>query len=187
LAEVLIPASDISQHISTAGTEASGTSNMKFSMNGGLIIGTLDGANIEIREEGGDDNMFIFGATADKVPELRKNKNHYLDERMYRVLHMIQQGFFGQSAIYKPIIDPLLEGSDYYLLIPDFGSYMQAQENVDKAFKNKKLWTSKCIQVTSSMGKFSSDTTIRNYANEIWDLKPCKTPITSEEKTTFHN
>jgi len=184
-AEVIIPASDISQHISTAGTEASGTSNMKFSMNGGLIIGTLDGANIEIREEAGQENMFTFGALAHEVPEIRSGgKKKAMDERMYRVLPMITQGLFGPYRIYKPIIDPLLDGNDHYLLGYDFPSYIQVQQQVDASYLDKKVWTSKCITVTSQMGKFSSDTTINNYAKEVWGLKPFMVPQTDE---VFHN
>jgi len=182
LAERIIPANDVSQHISTAGTEASGTSNMKFAMNGGLILGTLDGANIEIREEIGADNMFIFGALAEDVEKVRRDVKRPMDERLYRVLHMISQGFFGPYETFRPVIEPLINRNDYYLVADDFPSYIQAQINVDRTFKDRKAWIHKCITSVASMGKFSSDTSIHNYAKEIWNLKPCKVVL---EEATF--
>lgn len=178
LAEIIIPASELSQHISTAGTEASGTSNMKFAMNGCLIIGTLDGANIEIRKEIGEENMFIFGATADQIEGLRKITREgklTIDPRFTRVLEVIESGAFG-GKIYDPILNSLRHGNDHYLLAADFPSYIEAQEKVDQTYANKHLWTKKSIMSTAGCGKFSSDRTIKQYASQIWDIKPVRRP-----------
>lgn len=181
LAELIVPASDISEHISTAGTEASGTSNMKFALNGGLIIGTLDGANIEIREEIGEENMFIFGCLADQVEDIRHNQRYRhvpMNPDLARVLETIKSGTFGDHSIFTPLIDTLALGGDYYLISHDFASYLDAQSRVDACFKNQKEWTRKSILSTASMGKFSSDRSIREYAEQIWKIRPC--PIDDE-------
>jgi len=179
LAEIIIPASDISQHISTAGMEASGTSNMKFAMNGGLIIGTLDGANIEIKQEIGEDNMFICGIKADNVEAMRKqvrDQTFVPDKRWTEVINLIEQGTFGNFPEQHILLNSLKNGNDYYLLSVDFASYLEANERIDTAFKDKKKWNKMSILSTAGMGKFSSDRSIRDYANNIWKLKPCKRP-----------
>ncbi|XP_021720748.1 alpha-glucan phosphorylase 2, cytosolic [Chenopodium quinoa] len=180
VAEMLIPGSELSQHISTAGMEASGTSNMKFALNGCLIIGTLDGANVEIREEIGEDNFFLFGATADEVPKLRKDRENGLfkpDPRFEEAKEFIKSGAFG-SYDYNPLLDSL-EGNtgygrgDYFLVGHDFPSYMDAQAKVDEAYKDQKKWLKMSILSTAGSGKFSSDRTIAQYAKEIWNIEEC--------------
>lgn len=183
VAEMLIPGSELSQHISTAGMEASGTSNMKFSLNGCLIIGTLDGANVEIREEIGEDNFFLFGAEADEVPRLRKERENGLfrpDPRFEEAKLFIKSGAFG-SYDYSPLLDSLEGNSgygrgDYFLVGQDFPSYMDAQERVDEAYKDRKRWLKMSILSTAGSGKFSSDRTIAQYAKEIWGIKACPAP-----------
>ncbi|KAF5751399.1 Alpha-glucan phosphorylase H isozyme [Tripterygium wilfordii] len=183
VAEMLIPGSELSQHISTAGMEASGTSNMKFALNGCLIIGTLDGANVEIREEIGDENFFLFGATADEVPRLRKERENGLfkpDPRFEEAKQFIRSGVFG-SYNYNPLLDSLEGNSgfgrgDYFLVGYDFPSYMDAQARVDEAYKDQKRWLKMSILSTAGSGKFSSDRTIAQYAKEIWNIEECPVP-----------
>ncbi|KAK6935760.1 Glycosyl transferase, family 35 [Dillenia turbinata] len=183
VAEVLIPGSELSQHISTAGMEASGTSNMKFALNGCLIIGTLDGANVEIREEIGEENFFLFGAKADDVPRLRKERENGLfkpDPRFEEAKQFIRSGAFG-SYDYTPLLESL-EGNtgygrgDYFLVGHDFPSYMDAQTRVDQAYKDRKKWIKMSILSTAGSGKFSSDRTIAQYAKEIWNIEECRVP-----------
>ncbi|XP_040992139.1 alpha-glucan phosphorylase, H isozyme isoform X1 [Juglans microcarpa x Juglans regia] len=183
VAEMLIPGSELSQHISTAGMEASGTSNMKFALNGCLIIGTLDGANVEIREEIQEENFFLFGATADEVPRLRKERENGLfkpDPRFEEAKHFIRSGAFG-SYDYNPLLESL-EGNtgygrgDYFLVGYDFPSYMDAQAKVDEAYKDRKRWLKMSILSTAGSGKFSSDRTISQYAKEIWNIAECRVP-----------
>ncbi|KAA8543781.1 hypothetical protein F0562_022042 [Nyssa sinensis] len=183
VAEMLIPGSELSQHISTAGMEASGTSNMKFALNGCLIIGTLDGANVEIREEIGEENFFLFGATADEVPRLRKERENGLfkpDPRFEEAKQFIRTGAFG-SYDYNPLLETLEGNSgyargDYFLVGHDFPSYMDAQARVDEAYKDRKRWTKMSILSTAGSGKFSSDRTIAQYATEIWNIEGCPVP-----------
>merc|ERR1712063_84521 len=178
-AEIIIPASDISQHISTAGMEASGTSNMKFVMNGGVIIGTLDGANIEIREECGDENMFIFGALAENVPALReevRSKDYKPSTAFNQALGMIATGIFGPAAEFEDILNSISKGSDYYLVSFDFDSYIDAQERIDAAYKDKERWARMSILNSIRASKFSSDRTIHQYAKEIWKVDACRRP-----------
>lgn len=183
VAEILIPGSELSQHISTAGMEASGTSNMKFALNGCLIIGTLDGANVEIREEIGEENFFLFGATADQVPNLRKERENGLfkpDPRFEEAKQFIRSGAFG-SYDYNPLLESLEGDSgygrgDYFLVGHDFPSYMDAQARVDEAYKDRKKWIKMSILSTAGSGKFSSDRTISQYASEIWNIKECPVP-----------
>jgi len=183
LAELIIPASDLSQHISTAGMEASGTSNMKFSLNGGMIIGTLDGANIEIRESIGMDNMFIFGKTADQVGQTRQQNSIKVsfqgeDPRFIQAVLAVKSGEFGAGEIFNDIVDPLINPShDFYILGSDFASYLEAHDKVDKAFQNKSVWGRMSIMSTAGMGKFSSDRSIHEYATKIWGVKPLKLEI----------
>ncbi|KAI4965596.1 hypothetical protein ZWY2020_051295 [Hordeum vulgare] len=183
VAEVLIPGSELSQHISTAGMEASGTSNMKFSLNGCVIIGTLDGANVEIREEVGQDNFFLFGAKADQIAGLRKERENGLfkpDPRFEEAKQFIRSGAFG-TYDYTPLLDSL-EGNtgfgrgDYFLVGYDFPSYIEAQARVDEAYKDKKKWIKMSILNTAGSGKFSSDRTIDQYAKEIWGISACPVP-----------
>jgi len=179
LAEVIVPATDISQHISTAGMEASGTSNMKFAMNGSLIIGTLDGANVEIMEEIGKENIFIFGITADQVNkhrELVRKGEWKVDPRFTSVLESIEAGNYGDSLAFQPIINSLKFGNDYYLLSVDFPLYIDSQNEVDQTYLNQKQWLKKSIMSTAGSGKFSSDRTIKEYATKIWNLEPCRRP-----------
>ncbi|CAI9106908.1 OLC1v1006155C1 [Oldenlandia corymbosa var. corymbosa] len=183
VAEMLIPGSELSQHISTAGMEASGTSNMKFALNGCLIIGTLDGANVEIREEIGEDNFFLFGAQAEEVSQLRKDRENGLfkpDPRFEEAKQFIRSGAFG-SYDYNPLLDSLEGNSgygrgDYFLVGHDFPSYIDTQAKVDEAYKDRKRWIKMSILSTAGSGKFSSDRTISQYAKEIWNIKDCVVP-----------
>lgn len=177
LAELIIPASDLSQHISTAGMEASGTSNMKFALNGGLIIGTLDGANIEIRDAIGHENMFIFGLTADQVEPTRwANSRKYIieDPNLQAVVDSIRSGQFGDPNLFNDIIDSLRPARDFFLVGSDFDSYLKAHDVVDATFTNKPKWAKMSILSTAGMGFFSSDRSIRQYAEKIWDISPVK-------------
>ncbi|KAH6774571.1 Glycosyl transferase [Perilla frutescens var. hirtella] len=179
VAELLIPASELSQHISTAGMEASGTSNMKFAMNGCVLIGTLDGANVEIREEVGEDNFFLFGAEAHEIAGLRKERaegKFVPDERFEEVKEFVRSGAFGASN-YDELIGSL-EGNegfgraDYFLVGKDFPSYIECQEKVDEAYRDQRRWTKMSILNTAGSYKFSSDRTIHEYARDIWNIKP---------------
>jgi len=178
LAEILIPASDISQHISTAGTEASGTSNMKFVMNGGLLLGTLDGANVEILEEIGKENLFIFGTLAANVEEqrlrLREGKLTW-DPRLLEVIQMLRDGVFGVFPEVHQLLDSIVY-HDHYLLSVDWPSYLDAQALVDKTYKNEDQWTRMSVLSSAGMGKFSSDRSIKDYADNIWKIEPCARP-----------
>ena len=175
LAELIMPAAELSQQISTAGMEASGTGNMKFALNGALTIGTLDGANIEIMEEVGEENIFIFGLKTEEVAELRTKgydpKNHYHSNgQLKEVLDQLDSGFFCQEdpGLFKPIVDSLLNKGDYYLLLADFASYMECQEKVSRTYQDPDQWTEKAIINVANMGKFSSDRSIKEYAEQIW-------------------
>ncbi|KAI8063194.1 glycosyl transferase [Gongronella butleri] len=173
LAEKIVPASDISQHISVAGMEASGTSNMKFVLNGGLILGTVDGANIEIRDEIGDDNIFLFGTLADQVADIRHAQKYHgllLDVDLQSVLDAIQAGVFGDPAIFNALIDTLEYGGDYYLISEDFAAFLDAQKRVDATFMDRATWARKSILCTAGMGFFSSDRAVNEYATRIWKL-----------------
>ncbi|KAJ3368409.1 Non-essential glycogen phosphorylase [Allomyces arbusculus] len=217
LAEIIIPASDISQHISTAGTEASGTSNMKFVLNGGLIVGTVDGANIEIGEEIGDENIFFFGALAHEVDDIRHAQRYRqvkMDAHLDVVLSAVAAGHFDggdqpppvplspstagfphaatatsvgsaaallsgsaastpQTKLFAPLVQSLTTGGDFYLLSRDFSPYLEAMAKADKEFKDGAAWAHKSIMATAGMGKFSSDRSVREYAERIWHMSPC--------------
>ncbi|MCW8995800.1 MAG: glycogen/starch/alpha-glucan phosphorylase, partial [Psychromonas sp.] len=180
LAEKIIPAADLSEQISMAGLEASGTGNMKFALNGALTIGTMDGANIEIREEVGEENIFIFGLLAEEVVKLKSSgynpKTFYNSNQMLkRVIDMIAQDFFSKKepGIFKSIVDSLL-GIDYYCLLADYQSYVDAQDEVSKLYLNTEEWTKKTILNVARVGKFSSDRSIREYAEKIWKVEPIK-------------
>jgi len=177
LAERLFPASDLSEQISTAGREASGTGNMKFMLNGAVTIGTLDGANIEIMEEVGPDNIFIFGLKADEIAELKCNgydPREYLnkDPLLSEVIRLVSDGFFSpmEGDLFKPIVDTLV-GRDEYMVFADFASYVATQGRVIKAYSDKEGWIKRSIINTASAGKFSSDRAIAQYAKEIWGLE----------------
>ncbi len=175
-AELIMPAADLSEQISTAGTEASGTGNMKFSLNGALTIGTLDGANIEIREEVGEENIFIFGMNAEEAEFERLNPSRSPTEICQQrtdigaVIDAIGSGSFsgGKKELFKPLVDSLLNRNDLYLVMLDFESYIACQERVDRAFLLQDSWTKMAILNVARMGKFSTDRTIRQYAEEIW-------------------
>jgi glycogen phosphorylase len=173
----MYPAADLSEQISTAGKEASGTGNMKFSMNGALTIGTLDGANIEIREEVGADNFFLFGLSAPEVYALKRQGYRPMDyynanQGLRDVIDLIRSGFFsrGDTELFRPLIDGLLY-HDPYLLLADFQSYLDCQSKVSEAYRDTERWTRMSILNTARSGKFSSDRTIREYCADIWDVK----------------
>jgi starch phosphorylase len=183
LAEVIIPAADLSEQISTAGTEASGTGNMKFGLNGALTIGTLDGANVEMREHVGEDNIFIFGHTAEEVAGLRARgyqPREWLeeDDELAGVLEMIATGVFspGEPARYQPIVDTLVNWGDHYLLLADYRSYVDTQDRVDALYRAEDEWTRKAVLNVAGMGFFSSDRTIAEYAHDIWHSTPVHIP-----------
>lgn len=178
-AQKIIPAADLSEQVSTAGYEASGTGNMKFALNGALTIGTLDGANVEIKEEVGDENIFIFGLDSDGVINLKNsNYNPYYyyesNKELKRVLDQISSGFFSPENpdLFKPITDSLLKHGDNYMLLADYDSYIECQKEVSKTFMDKKKWARMSILNTANIGKFSSDRTIDEYAKDIWNVKP---------------
>ncbi|HGG06264.1 MAG TPA: glycogen/starch/alpha-glucan phosphorylase [Aliiroseovarius sp.] len=179
LAEVIIPACELSEQISTAGTEASGTSNMKFALNGALTIGTLDGANVEIRDEVGEENIFIFGLTAPEVAEQWRQgyqpwDYYHNNEELRLALDMIQGGYFSpeQTDLHRPVVERLTEGGDPYLLLRDFASYVACQENVAELYQDQDRWQRQAILNVARMGRFSSDRTIREYAENIWNVAP---------------
>ncbi|KAI9695950.1 MAG: Non-essential glycogen phosphorylase [Bogoriella megaspora] len=176
-AEIITPASDISEHISTAGTEASGTSNMKFVLNGGLIIGTCDGANIEVTREIGESNIFLFGNLAEDVEDLRHNHlygNFQLPESLQKVFEAIRNGMFGDADQFSALVNGIVDHGDYYLVSDDFESYIKTHEMIDEAYKNTDEWLTKCITSVARMGFFSSDRCIDEYAEMIWNVEPVK-------------
>ncbi|XP_037084372.1 glycogen phosphorylase-like [Pollicipes pollicipes] len=178
LAERIIPAADLSEQISTAGTEASGTGNMKFMLNGALTVGTLDGANIEMRDEMGPDNIFIFGMTVDEVEALKRrgyNAHEYYNRlpELRQCIDMISSGFFSPHDLnqFKDVVDMLMN-HDRFLLFADYEAYIRCQDEVDKLYMNPDAWTKKAIMNIASSGKFSSDRTIAEYARDIWGVEP---------------
>ncbi len=176
--EVICPGADLSEQISTAGKEASGTGNMKFMMNGALTIGTLDGANIEIRQEVGEQNFFLFGLTAAEVDARRGNYEPAAiiagDEDLGRVMHLLQSGHFNlfEQGIFDPIIQSITSPHDPWMTAADFRSYVEAQREVERVYRDEELWTRMSILNTASSGKFSSDRTIQDYNRDIWHLQP---------------
>jgi starch phosphorylase len=179
LAERLIPASDVSNQISTAGYEASGTSNMKFMMNGALTVGTRDGATIEMAEEAGEENFFLFGLTAQQVVDSRGWYNphwHYENQPETRAaLDLIFSDYFSRNepGVFMPLRDHLLNQGDYYMHLADLTSYLQADQKLSDLYADADAWVRKAILNVAGSGKFSSDRTIAEYASEIWDVKPC--------------
>jgi len=181
-AEIIIPAADLSEQISTAGMEASGTGNMKLALNGALTIGTLDGANVEIREHVGPDNIFIFGMTAEEVNDLRAsggfNPRDVIasNPSLKRALDMISTGAFSPDDRnrYHPIVQALTDGGDHFLVTADFADYCRAQDAAMELYRDPEEWTRKAILNTANMGWFSSDRTVNEYAQEIWDVHPVK-------------
>ena len=179
VAEIIMPGADLSEQISTAGTEASGTGNMKLALNGALTIGTDDGANIEIRQNVGDDNIFIFGKLAHEVAAIRAAGYQPIaiyeaDAQLKAVLDSIAAGVFSpdEPARYRPLIDSLLWGGDHYLLLADYRAYVNAQDRVDALFRNPQAWARQAIANVAGMGPFSADRTIREYARQIWRVTP---------------
>ncbi len=180
LAERIIPASDLSEQISTAGFEASGTGNMKFALNGAITIGTMDGANIEIREEVGDDNIFIFGLLAEEVIKLKEQgynplEYYHKNKNLKRVIDMISSNYFSKNE--PGIFDDMIRGLmtvDYYCLFADYQSYIDAQDKVSELYKDQEEWTKKAILNVARIGKFSSDRSVKEYSDKIWKLKPIK-------------
>ena len=178
-AEIIIPAADLSEQISTAGTEASGTGNMKLALNGALTIGTLDGANVEIRDEVGPENIFIFGMTTDEVAQAyASGYNPWLhydgNAELKQTLNMLRDGYFSpeDSDRFKPVFDALTSQGDHYLLLADYASYMACQEQVGQLYRDPPAWTRKAILNVAGMGQFSSDRTIGQYAKTIWNVVP---------------
>jgi starch phosphorylase len=176
--QIIYPAAELSEQISTAGKEASGTGNMKFSMNGALTIGTLDGANVEIREQVGAENFFLFGLNVDQVMALKQggyNPRYYYENnpQLKQVIDQIASGAFsgGDQQLFRPIVDSLLN-TDEYLLLADFQSYVDCQEGVSHAYLDQEHWTRMSILNTARMGKFSSDRSVREYARDIWHVEP---------------
>ncbi len=184
LAERLLPASDVSNQISTAGYEASGTSNMKFMMNGALTIGTRDGATIEMAEEGGEENFFLFGLTAEQVAASRgwySPRWHYDNEPETRAaLDMISSDCFSRNepGAFAPLLDVLLTGGDFYMHLADLQSYLEADQRLTNLYADPDAWAEKAILNVASSGKFSSDRTISEYAADIWNVQPCPVPAT---------
>ncbi len=183
LAEIIMPAADLSEQISTAGTEASGTGNMKFALNGALTIGTLDGANVEIRHNVGEDNIFIFGHTTEQVADIRMRgyqpRSYYeADPRLAAAVDAIGDGTFSpeEPERYQSIYDALVNWGDHYLLLADYASYVATQDQVDQLYRDTAAWTRKAILNVAGMGPFSADRTIAQYAHEIWHTPPVKLP-----------
>jgi len=178
--EVICPGADLSEQVSTAGKEASGTGNMKFMMNGAITIGTLDGANIEILEEVGDENFFLFGLSAEQVAETREDYRPWdiidADTDLYAVMQLLQSGYFNQfeKNQFKEIIDSITSADDPWLTAADFRSFVDAQEQVATAYRDQERWTRMSILNTANSGKFSTDRTMLDYNSDIWNLSPVK-------------
>lgn len=177
-AEDIIPAAELSEQISTAGTEASGTGNMKLALNGALTIGTLDGANVEMKEAVGDDNIFIFGLTTEDAMQIRYgyHPQHYYDSQpeLKQVLEMIRGGYFSPDLPrrFEPLVDSLLQRGDQYLLLADYAAYIACQEEVEKLYRTPDEWNRRAILNVANMGGFSSDRTIQEYADQVWGITP---------------
>ena len=178
LAEDIIPAADLSEQISTAGKEASGTGNMKFALNGALTMGTLDGANVEIKEEVGDDNIFIFGLLAEQIQQMREQHSYnpwdyyHGCTHIKRVMDSIASGRFssGDPYLFKNIFDNIMYHGDEYFHLADLEAYIKTQQRASEEFAKLSLWCKKAILNVARVGKFSSDRTIAEYAKEIWNV-----------------
>jgi len=175
--QFVYPAADLSEQISTAGKEASGTGNMKFAMNGALTIGTMDGANVEIREEAGPENFFLFGLTAEEVADLRAGNYRPMgyyegDQELQEVMDLMSSGYFsrGDTQLFQPLVASLLY-QDEYLLLADYRAYVDRQDEVGQIFRDEKRWTRMSILNAARMGKFSSDRAIREYCEKVWRVK----------------
>jgi glycogen phosphorylase len=191
LGQQIYPAADLSEQISTAGKEASGTGNMKFAMNGALTIGTLDGANIEIREAVGPENFFLFGLNTEQVYELKARgynpwDHYHSNAELREVIDQLSQGYFSPENhdLFRPIVESLLV-RDEYLLLADYQSYIDCQDQVSKAFCDSKNWTRMSILNVARMGNFSSDRTIREYCRDIWDIQPVKVELEDNSRKQF--
>jgi starch phosphorylase len=178
LAEKIIPAAEVSEQISLAGTEASGTGNMKFMMNGALTLGTYDGANVEIHGEVGDDNMFLFGLRTEDVAALRPtyDAREYSrkDPEIRMALDMIRRNVFSvlNPGLFDPILRALLDYNDYYMLLADLRAYCEAQDRVDAAYRDRAKWNSMSLVNIARSGLFSSDRAVAEYARDIWHVSP---------------
>ncbi len=182
-AHLIYPAANLSEQISTAGKEASGTGNMKFMMNGALTIGTLDGANVEIREEAGPENFFLFGLTEDEVETVKRNgyrPSSYVDENdeLKTVLGLISSGQFshGDVEVFRPLVDNLLH-DDPFLVLADYAAYVNCQDEVAAAWQDRDTWSRMSILNTARSGKFSSDRAIAQYCDDIWNVRPVTVEI----------
>jgi starch phosphorylase len=183
--EVICPGTDLSEQISTAGKEASGTGNMKFMMNGALTIGTLDGANIEILEEVGDEHFFLFGLTEEQVhatrPHYDPNRIIAQDENFARVMNLLESGHFNQfeAGLFNSISHSIRSSHDPWMVAADFASYVEAQERAAARYRDQEHWITGSIMNTASSGRFSTDRTISEYNNEIW--KMTSVPVNAQE------
>ena len=182
-AECIIPASDLSEQISTAGKEASGTGNMKFALNGALTVGTLDGANVEILEEVGEENIFIFGQSVEGVEKLRQEgydpfSYYESDSELKAVLDWLSSDFFcpGKGGLIADLSKGLLDWGDPYLVLADYRAYIDAQDTAGKTYLDQEKWSAMAIRNVAGSGKFSSDRTIGEYARDVWKLDPVQVP-----------
>ena len=189
LAEILIPAADLSVQSSTAGFEASGTGNMKFALNGALTIGTLDGANIEIREEVGDENFYLFGLTEQQVHEKRPTYNpraiYENNNYIKRILNAVNSNMFCEKdyvLLFKPIFEELVN-RDYFFVLADLEAFDKKMAEVEKDFKDKDTWAKKALYNVARIGKFTSDRAVMDYAENIWNMSPCE-PSSSDKAVT---
>jgi len=175
LAQLIMPAAELSEQISTAGYEASGTGNMKFALNGALTIGTYDGANIEIREEVGEDNFFLFGLSAEEIFQARANYDprKFIEQNseLSQVMNQLSHGYFSPEnpGLFQPIVDSIMSG-DRYCILADYKSYVECQEKVSQVYHDREKWTTMSILNVARSGKFSSDRAIKEYADNIWHL-----------------
>jgi starch phosphorylase len=186
LGEIVYPATDLSEQISTAGKEASGTGNMKFAMNGALTIGTLDGANVELRDLVKKENFFLFGKTESEIMDLKNNNyspKDFIDKcpELQEVIRLIEIGHFsnGDKDLFKPLLNSLT-GYDPFFVMADFEDYLNKQDEVSKCWNNKKSWNKMALLNTARSGYFSSDRSIREYCNSIWKVSPMPVEITCD-------